>query len=219
MKYEDASQLLVDFAVKAKQQGGIVILGLDPGITGAMALTLLKTSGKTMAAAVVDIPSTTIKKSSGKGRSEYDLAGITGLLKPLLVCNYREKIEMHACIEKTHPNIGMAQRQKAMFAGKGGGRMFAGDTPLTAFSMGWSCGMWPLFLQSWNVRLSLPSPSTWKAAMKLNKQDKEASRQLAARQFPQLAAKYLSAKSHHNRAEALLLTTYYRRFVLNAKRI
>lgn len=222
MKYEDSLQLVLAFRDRAVEENGIVILGIDPGITGAMALSLVSRDGKrVLKTAVMDIPTTQIKKNSGKGRSEYDHTGILGLLKPLLVANRKGRLELHACIEKTAPNVGMQSRiRAAMIAKKTGkkARVFAGDTPITAFSMGWSGGMWPLFLQSWNVSLTLVVPATWKGHLKLHRQDKEASRQMATRQFPKLAIRYLSAKSHHNRAEALLLVIYYFRFILNGKR-
>lgn len=222
MKYEESLQLVQAFKARAVKENGIVVLGIDPGITGAMSLSLASRDGRRVLKTIVmDIPTTQIKKNSGKGRSEYDLTGILGLLRPLLIANRKGQLEMHACIEKTAPNVGMQSRIRAAIAAKQKGkkgRVFAGDTPITAFSMGWSGGMWPLFLQSWNVSLTLVVPATWKSHMKLNRMDKEASRQMASRQFPKLAVKYLSAKSHHNRAEALLLVLYYFRFILHGKR-
>lgn len=222
MKYEESLGLVTAFKARAVEENGIVILAIDPGISGALALSLVSRDGKRVLKTITcDIPTVTIKKNSGKGRSEYDHTGILGLLKPLLIATRKGKFEMHACIEKMAPNVGMQSRIKAAMIAKKTGqkvRVFAGDTPITAFSMGWSGGMWPLFLQSWNVSMTLVVPALWKSAMRLSRTDKEASRQMATRQFPKLATKYLSAKSHHNRAEALLLVLYYLRFVLNGKR-
>jgi hypothetical protein len=214
MQFEESLKLVTEFKRLAVEKNGVVVMGIDPGMTGALAFSLLSSDySRSLKSITCDIPCTMVARGSGKKKSEYDHPGILGLLKPMLIANRKGKIEMHACVEKGHPNIGMMQRQKAAAAAVAKGfkpsRMFAGDTPITAFSMGWSGGMWPLFLESWEVKTALVKPSDWKRAMKLNKTDKEVSRQRAARQFPSLAARYLSAKSHHNRAEALLLIAYY----------
>lgn len=77
----------------------------------------------------------------------------------------------------------------------------------SAFDLGEGYGMLKGFCMTARLRLLLPRPAAWKKEFKLQR-DKEESRLLAARLFPEVD---LHLKKHHGRAEALLLAEWARR--------
>lgn len=176
--------------------------GIDPGATGAVALV----AGPYHF--VADMPTVQVQKAGktkaggARMRTEIDPGGVCALFAPLEPFAYRTRF----VIEKAWPR--------------------PGDTALTGFQVGAAYWVWPLFLHKLGVSLRTVSPGSWKKALGLDSRSlakasgkaaatteaakaamKEASRMEAQRRFPGAP---LSAKAHHNRAEALLLAAWLR---------
>ena len=82
------------------------------------------------------------------------------------------------------------------------------DRGTTGFAVGYGYGMWPLFLRSHGFSVETVLPAVWKGRMGLSGKDKEWSRLMAQRLWPQAP---LWRKCDDGRAEALLLAEYSRR--------
>jgi len=80
---------------------------------------------------------------------------------------------------------------------------------VSMFNMGEGKGIWLGILSALEIPYELISPQSWKKAMGLNK-DKEASRLLALRLFPELTDA-LKLKKDEGKAEAILIAEYARR--------
>ena len=82
----------------------------------------------------------------------------------------------------------------------------------STFQTGFGYGLWVGLITGLGVPWTAVRANTWKGAMLkgLDKTDKNASRVVASRLFPQLAAD-LSRVSDHGRAEALLIAAYGQR--------
>lgn len=76
----------------------------------------------------------------------------------------------------------------------------------SVFTFGRSFGTIIGCVQSAGIQLHFASPTKWKKHFNLNS-DKEASRELALRMFPQTAS-HFARKKDHNRSEAALLALY-----------
>ncbi len=72
-------------------------------------------------------------------------------------------------------------------------------------------GTWEGFCAANGFKLVYVRPAKWKRDLKLIHTDKEASRQLAIKLFPELSEK-LKFKKHEGRAEAILLSYWYEKF-------
>lgn len=163
-----------------------LVIGVDPGATGAVALLC---SG---AVAVFDIPTLSVeRKGSTKARplhrTEFSLPEIVRLFGELDV------------VPKARIRIGLEHAQ-VQIAGKGA-------NAYTAFRVGCSFGMWPLFFAEKGWSYVTYQPSVWKKAMDLTK-DKEHARQVAQRMYPNAP---LERKKDEGRAHALLLAEFHRR--------
>jgi len=77
----------------------------------------------------------------------------------------------------------------------------------SVFAFGRAVGIIHGVLAASDVRIELVTPTVWKKFFKLGR-DKEASRALAIRLFPQVAG--LQLKKHSDRAEALLMAHWYK---------
>lgn len=75
----------------------------------------------------------------------------------------------------------------------------------SSFRFGKGAGIIEGIVLGMGIRLHTVAPSKWKPALRLTT-DKEKSRALAIRMFPQVEGLHL--KKHHGRAEALLLAHY-----------
>ena len=85
------------------------------------------------------------------------------------------------------------------------------DGAVQAFKFGMTKGHAVQAVASNMIRMFLAHPSTWKRAMGLEGQDKDASRRVASQMFP-AASHYWPLKKHDGRAEAVLLAHYGRKF-------
>lgn len=177
---------------------GLLILGIDPGVHGAVAL--LRNNG----VLVLDIPSVqkTVQRrrtaDAGPRRpsraSQYDYAGIVDMLDPL-----PRGGDILVVLEKVPPRAGPTGRPLQM-----------GDVK----SYG-AYAMWPLYLAERRWAVEEVMPTAWKKHFGLLGQDKECSRLKAVQLFPNCPD--IRLKKHHNRAEALLLAVYGRHRVFGGR--
>jgi crossover junction endodeoxyribonuclease RuvC len=159
----------------------MIIIGIDPGITGAVAA--IDHHGMQ---AVEDMPF--MEKSSSKGkatvRNQINAAALADLLRRLTI-DYETNAIM-VFIER----VGSMQ----------------GQGVATMFSIGHSCGMIEGVVAALRLPHRLITPGEWKKAMKLPRGgDKNEARALAQRLYPQAP---LQLVKHHNRAEAILIARY-----------
>lgn len=168
----------------------LVWIGIDPGVTGAVAFVSAR-DHVVFDLPVVRVPTTRKRKSGDPAmRSEYDYAGIAALFS---VVEAHAPARMRVALEK--------------------GSTRPGDTGLTSFVVGVGYGLWPLFLHRIGLATETVIPLTWKRSLGLAGRgvDKSAAKELsrveAQKRFPRAI---LTAKAHHNRAEALLLAEYAR---------
>ncbi len=166
-----------------------VIVGIDPGMTGAIGLLYPRDP---LLSTAVDIPTTVIETSkktkTGKRakRTKFDLGGCKRIFDQLITALSAQSIVV--ALEQ-----GAAQSR---------------DSGLTGFSIGVGYGMWTLYLQERQLRYEELLPAVWKYQMNLRGKDKEWSRLMAQRLFPNAP---LWRKRDHNRAEALLIAEAFRR--------
>lgn len=163
----------------AANREDVLYVGIDPGMQGAIGLIGKK------GVHCLDLPTYKKKTASNASVSMYDLGAIAdwfALLKDAVLPR-----DVRVCLEE--------------------GQNMPKDTAKTARSIGYSTGMWPLFLQSHGFPLTMVSPSAWKKKAKLLGQDKEYARNLAISRWPSAE---LGRKKDHNRAEALFLAEHLR---------
>lgn len=155
------------------------IVGIDPGLGGAVAF--IYEDGK---ARVVDTPAVEIN-SNGKTRRRYDVPNMVRLLVENLNC---EVGQARAALEQAHA--------------------FPGKSVTSMFQMGVGLGVWQGILGALGIPVSMIFARVWKKAMLSGKAPgKEASRLRALELFPSLAIE-LGRKKDEGRAEALLMAAY-----------
>lgn len=197
--YADPAALAAD----ALASGCVLLGGIDGGITGAIAV-LVRRDGAVVGGGVWDLPTVPDPNKRGKTqRRSLDLGELWRWLRALRGAVVA--LERFVPIPSSRARAMHGGGEAAEAAGKGPGdyhgmRMagIAGELRglLAAAST-----------ESMLVRLPEPTPQQYRKAIGASSGDKEYLRQLAIRLHPR-AAPRLSAKSHHNRAEALLLAGY-----------
>lgn len=161
---------------------GIAILGVDPGISGAVALLLPDGSVRFW-----DTPS--IKTG---GKRDYDSANMQEIL--LEAVGYVDEplgLHLHAYIERAQamPKQGVT----------------------SMFNYGKGFGLWLGLLIGIGIPYTLVSPRRWKAVMLSDMgKDKGASLLRAKQLFPQCISQLQLVKDH-GKAEALLIAAYGQR--------
>lgn len=179
-----------------------VFVGIDPGLTGAVAVLYSHSRG---AVNLFDTPTYTIERPKKKGqkkagiRTVYDVPGMADILRGIMATHWNPE---QAC-----PLIVGLEHQQPMPSndkfGKQGG--------LQTFSLGYGYGIWVGVLAALGLPYELVRPGTWKPAMtKGLPKEKEAARMRACQLFPQ-ARGDLARKKDHNRGEALLIAEWLRR--------
>ncbi len=160
------------------------IIGIDPGKKGGIAV-LDTVTGK---ASVYDIP---LKKTKfkGKGHDCYLRKSILRLLRKVAGKKWTDNVIV--VIEEQH--------------------VFGREGCKSAFTLGVGWGQLLMAIDACELPYVAVNIVDWKKAMGLSP-DKEISRWQAIERFPELATQ-LQLKKHHGRAEALLLTCYYRDFI------
>ena len=173
-----------------------VIIGIDPGKSGAIAV---KSNDRYN---VYDIPTMTV--ISGKGKQlkksvDYDIPALDKLIR----CYSRYDLGS--------PCYAVVERAEAVTYGATSARGSYHNSAQTNFSKGRGYGIIEALLQINSVPIiASPRPSTWKRALDLTDRGasyadkKEASRLMALDLYPELADE-LKRKKDNGRAEALLL--------------
>lgn len=156
----------------------INVLGVDPGLTGALAL--LDDRGRFLTISDMPIMSRGVK--SGKSQNCVNYKGLQ-----LLIDAWRAEYgEIVAYVENIHA--------------------MPGQGVTSMFNMGDTFGAIKAILACEDIETYYITPQSWKKHFKLTS-DKEQCRAYAIRTCPQ-AAQYLDRKKDHNRAEALLIARY-----------
>lgn len=193
----DPYQIVYDFLHKAVFEKGQIIIGIDPGVNGAIGLVC----GKLYA--VIDIPiiKTKVKKTKKTTKEEYRLTGH----KTKTVIGTSKKFDLKAIcdifklISKYKAYVNIILEEIPIRLGP--------RNPYADIVIGRAYAMWPLFLASKDFKVIEVRPAIWKEALKLSSKDKETSRKLALKLFPKADIKL---KKYHDRAEAMLLAFYGR---------
>lgn len=158
----------------------MIFCGIDPGLDGAVAI--LHQNGTVE---FYDTPTVQIGK-----KRDYDLPGMREILARL--------DDLDTCTQK--PLVAL-ERVHSM----------PGQGVASMFSFGGGFRAWEMALVCLRLPYELISPQRWKKAlMDGAPKDKDASRVVACRLFPNLNGE-LKLKKHHGRADALLLAEYLRR--------
>lgn len=154
------------------------ILGIDPGINGALALLHIPTN---QLAHVIDIP---IIASGVKDRKTININALT-----LVLSDWADDIQF--CVfEDVHSQ--------------------PRDGAVGAFSFGKVCGILLGVCGSLMIPVYPVPPQVWKGVFGLSS-DKDESRYLASRKFPESKDMW-KLKKHDGRAEAALLAEFGKRF-------
>lgn len=162
-----------------------LVIGIDPGVTGAAAAIL---DGEVQ---VHDAP-TFLRKGSDKRR--FSIAGAAGLIGAWVSGARRAGHDVRAYLELA----------MAMPSDDAGGRRGMGAT--SAFGYGEGFGAWQGIFAALDVQATRVAPGKWKRDMGLGR-DKRESIRLAISLYPQLAT-ILSRVKDNGRAEAVLLARY-----------
>lgn len=162
------------------------VVGIDPGLTGAVACIryLDRALSESRVEAVHDMPVT----SALDGRPMPDAVGVYDLLRDL------------------QPDLVILEHVEAR-PGRGSSSSFR-------FAQGFGAILAAAQLSVDGARVHLVRPRIWKGALGLDS-DKEKSLSLARSEFP-CAADLLKRQRDDGRAEALLLTTYHRTVLVPA---
>lgn len=159
-----------------------VFIGIDPGLSGAIACIVKNDAGETLVT-LVDTPII----NGGKGaKNSYNIAGMARILEDI----------------KSLGDISATIEQVSAMPGQGVSSMF---------NFGKGYGIWLGLLAGMKIPYSLVSPVRWKKALLSDMtKDKAASRLRAGQLFPNSAHLFPLVK-HDGRAEALLIAEYGRR--------
>lgn len=164
----------------------INIIGVDPGITGAIALL----NDKYKLLELEDIPTLVERVVNGKAKRCINYKK----LQLILIAWLAEHGELVAYVEDVHSMP--AQSVQSMF------------------NMGHTFGAIKAVLSCENITINYVSPLRWKKHLNLelgshlkSNEKKEISRQCAIKTYPN-HANLFSRKADHNRAEAVLIAKY-----------
>jgi hypothetical protein len=155
------------------------VMGIDPGVSGALAVVTRSADGALRVESVHDLPTLTDITSAGKARRRVDPVGLAALLDTLPACD-------RVIIERLVPGPGV--------------------TSITAFSMGATAAcISAVFALRVSAPVKLVSPNVWKRGLEVPA-DKQAARRFACQLFGD-DAHWKRAKDH-NRAESALIAAY-----------
>lgn len=160
----------------------MLVCGIDPGLSGAVAFYNAATGGL----CVDDMP---VLASGKAGRNELDLAALAALLRRDDIAN--------AFVEDVHPMPSVPDK-------KGGKRRGMGAT--SAFRFGGAKYAALAQLAAFKIPYTLVAPVTWKKALKVPAA-KDGARARASQLLPRHAEQW-KLKKHDGRAEAALIALY-----------
>lgn len=178
-------------------------LGIDPGLSGALAL--LKDTGEIVE--VIDMPVLTVatnrktKAGNARNRSEYDESELVALLEAFIRVARGGSTSLLAVIESTSSR--------------------PGESAMAAHSFGIGSGILRGMLSALRIPYEKPYPATWKAVVMAGQpKNKEASVPTACRLWPADAQRFRGPRGAvmDGRADAVMLAEYGRRTHLLAGR-
>ena len=185
-------------------------LGIDPGLSGAVACLECDDSGTIIKANVHDIPTVTVLKGK-TNRREYLANQMAAMLdryrwwtpqRPIRVLGDDEPAIGGDCIPECPRRVIHMAVIESVHAMPGNGS-------IGNFAMGYGLGLWVGILATHAIPYTCVPAPTWKKALAVNKE--KAGCILRAQQlFPDVADQ-LTRKKDDGRAEALLLAEYARR--------
>lgn len=169
----------------------MIILGVDPGLTGAIAAVNWRGEFLDLA----DMPTVARATSDAVVRNEVDPRALAVIL--------RDWSARHAWAPETV--VAFLERVNAMpsVPGKDGKRRTLGAA--TGFSLGDSFGAIRGVIAARFISVEYVYPQTWKRAYQLKGPDKDLARATALKFYPSAP---LDRKKDHGRAEALLIARY-----------
>lgn len=161
----------------------MIVVGIDPGLSGAIAALRITDMGPTFMEAI-DLPTC----ADGNQR-QIDVAALSAWL---------ERIEPDHCwIENVQPMPSIPD--------PGGLRRSMGAT--SAFRFGFACGQIRGCVQAYQIPITMVHPVSWKKWAGLKGPNKEQSRLLAMKLLESSSTE-LRLKKSHNKAESLLIALY-----------
>ena len=153
-------------------------IGIDPGLTGAVAAL----HDGVVISPIEDIPTETSVFGRGKAVASRELAE---LLEYYIGIYQGQAPTIYLEIQQPMPKQGVS----------------------STFCTGDTFGVVRACCELTYCPLVMVRPNQWKKAAGLLRKDKEASRTLVRKRWPETQA-YLARKSDHNRAEAVLIAAY-----------
>ena len=163
----------------------MILLGIDPGLTGALAWIYADANGLPIVRALEDMP--VVARSRGKG-NQVDAAALARLLRA-------EPADLTLVEE--------IWGLPPLRASRTGAPVRAGTT--STFSFGESCGVIRGVLAALDRPVQYVPPQTWRTKAGLTGQGKDASRGVAARLHPEAAGRLTRSTKDHGRADAILI--------------
>lgn len=167
-----------------------MIIGIDPGLTGAVAV--IDPDG--MLTGVWDAP--VLKGRTGK--TDFLLGTMATLIRDLTDAAAEADLSVHVALERvgTRP----------------------GESASGAFKFGTGWGMWQGIAATLNLPLTLITPQTWQKFMLpgMNKGNKDVSRLRAMQLWP-TRSEWFKLKKHDGRAEAAMIGAAVRLHLLGTK--
>lgn len=159
-----------------------VVIGVDPGAGGALALIRNGLGIVEDLLIVEDMPTHEIN-----GKRRVDLHALVALLRNWQI--------HHA------PDVALTENVSAM----------PGQSPNGMFQFGFACAAVQTAIVAAGIPMRLVTPQVWKKhyGLKGGKENKDQSRQIASRLFPAHAANWVRVKDD-GRAEAVLIAAYGR---------
>lgn len=168
---------------------GVVHIGIDPGLTGAVAVLHPDRTVE-----FFDTPTLQVK-SGKKTKNIIDTFALVTILQGISANR-----DVMVTIEKVNAMPGFDSH---------GNRQTIGAT--SAFNFGMGFGIWVGVLAALRLPTQQVHPVRWKKSVMADApKEKDASRVVAMRLYPS-AAERLSRKKDHGRADALLMAEYARR--------
>lgn len=168
-------------------------VGIDPGLSGALSWIdfPIKGARKPKVGRIYDAP-----VFDAERRKEFDFHSAVGILQQALQPETDDEIIVKAIVETANPMPGQGVVSTSRYVG-------------TYYA-------WQAILAALKVAYVTIAPVSWKKKFGLSGDDKEKSRSLALRRFPE-AANWMSRKLDHNRAESLLLADILRLMIEEGK--
>ncbi len=177
-------------------------LGIDPGVSGAIAILDVDGDGQIIRCEFHDTPVREVIVA-GKHRNLYDLSKMNSIL-------FAANQENHcsAFIEIAQPMPSVKDERS--------GRIREGMGAVSAFNYGYGYGAWLMGLTANKIPYTCVHPKTWKKQMMRDMgREKSASIFRAVQIYPSIADQ-LSRVKDHGRADAFLLAVYGSRLLHNS---